>query len=236
MTEPPELDLTTPAEVVELGEDKPKKLVLRMVIYPDKRLREKATGMCEDDIKGEMQETTRMVAGAMIRAMYKYGGVGLAAQQVGFPGAMFVTDSQWPETGRHKPKIFINPNVRGFGQDAISLKMGEGCLSLPYGIHSPIERSAEITVEWRDLNWELHKETFTGTEAIVMQHEIDHLHGNLFIDHLSRLKQDIIKRKIRKIRKKYLQGWKATRREILRAVTLKKRTDKRRKLAKRRKK
>lgn len=210
----------------EAVEDKPKKLELNMVIYPDKHLREKAVGMSEDDVTGEMRGTTRKVAGAMIRAMYKYGGVGLAAQQVGFPGAIFVTDAQWPETGRHKPRIFINPNVRAFGQDAIALKMGEGCLSLPYGIHAPIERSSEITVEWRDLNWKLHEETFTGTEAIVMQHEIDHLHGNLFIDHLSRLKQDIIKRKIRKIRKKYLQGWKATQREIRLALRAKKKKQK----------
>jgi peptide deformylase len=205
------------------------KLELNMVIYPDKRLRERCTGLDAETVE---DKTTRMVAGAMIRTMYKYGGVGLAAQQVGYPGAMFVTDHQWPISGRHKPKIFINPNVRSFGEDAITLNTGEGCLSVPYGVPSQIERACEITVEWRDLNWELHEETFVGTEAIVMQHEIDHLHGHLYFDHLSRLKQDIIKRKIKKIRRQYMKGYKATQREVRMAGETKKRTNKRRKLAK----
>jgi peptide deformylase len=189
--------------------------------------------MSEDDVTGEQKTTTRMVAGAMIRSMYQYGGVGLAAQQVGFPGAMFVTDAQWPISGRHKPKIFINPNVRAFGSNTIAIEMGEGCLSVPYpGTRQKVERADTITVEWRDLNWEMHEETFEGTEAIVMQHEIDHLHGNLYFDHLSRLKQDVIKRKIKKIRREYMRGFKAAQREVRMAGELKGRVEKRRKGAK----
>ena len=77
-------------------------LELTMVIYPDKRLREKCIGLSEEETK---RDSTREVAEAMIRAMYKYGGVGLAAQQVGYPGAMFVTDAHWPETGKHDARI-----------------------------------------------------------------------------------------------------------------------------------
>ena len=190
------------------------KLELKMVIHPDKRLREKSIGMTEDDVMGDGREVTRTTAGAMIRAMYQYAGVGLAAQQVGFPGAMFVLDAQWPITGRHSPSIFINPNVREFDGEAIALNGGEGCLSTPYGFKAQVERSARIRIEWRDLDWNLHEEWFEGTPAIVVQHEIDHLHGNLFIGHLSRLKQDIFNRKMRKIRKKYMDGFKATKKEF----------------------
>jgi peptide deformylase len=226
MTEPPEIDLSEPGEAVTLGGEKPGKLELRMVIHPDPRLREKSIGLKEDDVMGEMKETTRMVAGAMIRSMYKYAGVGLAAQQVGYPGAMFVMDAQWPITGRHKPRIFINPNVREFGQGAIALSGGEGCLSTPYGFRSQVQRSETVTIEYRDLNWNLHEETFEGTDAIVIQHEIDHLHGNLFIDHLSRLKKDIFNRKVKKLRKRYSDGQKAAMKEIKQAAKIKNRMKK----------
>lgn len=214
MTEP-EFTAEIDTNAVDLGEKKSGKLQLRMVVFPDARLRETSTGMSEDDVLGEMRDTTRQVAGAMIRAMYQYGGVGLAAQQVGFPGAMFVWDAQWPITGKHKPHIMINPNVRKFGQSTISIAMGEGCLSVPYdGVRQKVERSNSITIEWRDLNWEMHEQEFIGTDAIVLQHEIDHLHGNLYFDHLSKLKQDIILRKVKKTRKKYMAGWKATQKEV----------------------
>jgi peptide deformylase len=211
-------------------EEKSSKLELRMVIHPDGRLRERSVGLSENDVQGEKKQDLRMVAGAMIRAMYQYGGVGLAAQQVGFPGAMFVTDAQWPATGHYKPRIFLNPNIREFGNATIAIGMGEGCLSVPYpGTRQKVERASTVTVEWRDLNWELHEEKFEGTEAIVMQHEIDHLHGNLYIDHLSQLKRDIIDRKIKKVRRQYKRGFKSTQREIRMAGELKKRTQKRRK-------
>ena len=190
------------------------KLELKMVIHPDNRLRVKSIGMTEDDVTGEGKELTRMTAGAMIRAMYQYAGVGLAAQQVGFPGAMFVLDAQWPITRRHLPRIFINPNVREFSGGAIALSGGEGCLSTPYGFKAQVQRSEKIRIEWHDLDWNLHEEWFEGTEAIVTQHELDHLQGNLFIDHLSRLRQDIFNRKVRKIRKKYMAGFKATQKEL----------------------
>ena len=230
MTDPEFVVEVDADSTVDLGEKKEGKLELEMVLHPNKSLRVKSAGMDEDLVKDPM---TREVAGAMIRAMYKYGGVGLAAQQVGYPGAMFVTDHQWPVSGKHKPKIFINPNVREFGTGTIAIEMGEGCLSVPYpGTRQKIERAETITVEWRDLNWNQHEETFEGTEAIVMQHEIDHLHGNLYFDHLSRLKQDIINRKVRKVRREYMRGFKAAQRELRMAGEAKKRTLKRRKLAK----
>lgn len=191
------------------------KIELQMVLHPDKGLREKAVGMSENDVLGDNRDLVRQTAGAMIRLMYTYTGIGLAAQQVGFPGAMFVLDTQWPKSGRYKPQIFVNPIVLEHSDEAIEVGgRGEGCLSTPYGFYANVKRAAQIKIKWRDLNWYEHEEWFDDMDAIAIQHEIDHLHGHLFIDHLSRLKQDIFNRKVKKMHRLYRKGQQAAMREI----------------------
>lgn len=201
-----------------------KKMDLRLVVYPDESLRDPVHGFSEEQINTPLIRNT---AGAMIRAMYQMQGIGLAAQQVGVPGAMFVLDVNWHRTGRKMPKIFLNPVMLEFDGAVVEMGgRGEGCLSTPYGYFSPVPRSEKVLLEWLDLRGEKHTEWFDGIEAIAIQHEIDHLHGVLFVDRLSNLKKDIFKRKARKQRRRYEQGYKRTKRELELAGRTEKRIEK----------
>lgn len=213
----------SPPRVTE--EQAPKgKMELRLVVYPDESLRDPVTGFNDEQIKSKLVRNT---AGAMIRAMYTMHGIGLAAQQVGVPGAMFVLDTQWHTTGRKIPQIFLNPVMLRFDGGVVQMAgKGEGCLSTPYGYFAPVARSEKVLLMWDGLDGETHKEWFDGVEAIAIQHEIDHLHGVLFVDRLSLLKQDIFKRKARKQRRLYAQGYKRTKRELMLADRTNRRIEK----------
>jgi len=175
------------------------KMDLNLVIYPEPFLRYRAAPFKEEQFGTEILRNT---AGAMIRAMYKLNGVGLAAEQVGVPQSIFVMDHQWHDTGKRKPKIFINAEIITAEEPAIEIDYpGEGCLSLPYGFRNPVPRASRIEVEWYDIKGGFHVDWFEGMEAIVIQHETDHLYGMIFPDRLSRLKQDMFKRKVRKMRR-----------------------------------
>jgi peptide deformylase len=179
---------------------------LEMVIFPDDFLRIELEPFTEEQVKTPLCRNT---AGAMLRTMYKYCGIGLAAQQVGVPQAIFVMDHEWPVTGKRKPRIFINPEIVEAEGDPIELaRPGEGCLSLPFGFRQPVARASRVLLKWRDLNWVEHEEWFEDTAAIVVQHEIDHLFGILFVDRMSRLKQDMFKRKMFKVRRQHKKGFK----------------------------
>ena len=85
---------------------------------------------------------------------------------------------------------------------------GEGCLSLPYGYRQPVPRPWKIQLNWIDTDGVEHTDWFNGIEAIVIQHELDHLEGHVFVDRLSKLKQDMFKRRVRKVRRQYEKGYK----------------------------
>jgi len=179
---------------------------LEMVIFPDDFLRAELQPFTEEQVKTPLCRNT---AGAMIRLMYRYYGIGLAAQQAGVPQAIFVMDYEWVLTGQRKPRIFLNPEIVEAEGAAIELdRPGEGCLSLPYGFRQPIPRASRIRLKWRDLNWVEHEEWFEDRAAIVVQHEVDHLFGILFVDRMSRLKQDMFKRKMFKVRRQHKKGFK----------------------------
>lgn len=185
---------------------------LRLVIWPDTSLKHPVAPFPEENLDTRVVRDT---AGAMIRSMYKHYGVGLAAQQVGIPFRIFVMDSQWMTNGAKKPHIFLNPKVTEIGEGAQALNPpGEGCLSFPYNYKSPVTRLDKIELEWSDFKGEVHHEWFEGYEAIIVQHEMDHLNGYCFIDHLSNLKKDMAIRKARKIRRRYRNGYKRTLREL----------------------
>ncbi len=141
----------------------------------------------------------------MLETMYDAIGIGLAAIQVGVPQRILVIDLQEddPEDEEGKrviraPKVFINPVFSEQSEE--HTLYNEGCLSVPEQ-YAEVSRPAEVTVDWQDLDGTPHKERMTGFLATVIQHEMDHLEGILFIDHLSRLKRDMVLKKLTKLRK-----------------------------------
>lgn len=179
---------------------------LELVIWPDKSLSIPVAPFPKKDLNTRLVKNT---AGQMIKTMYKYYGVGLSAQQVGIPFQIFVMDASWVQKSKKKARIFLNPKIIGVGTGVQQLAHpGEGCLSFPYDYRQPIKRYDKIKLSWLDFSGERHTEWFEGHEAIVAQHEIQHLLGYLFIDLLSPLKRDMAIRKARKIRRKYKKGYK----------------------------
>ena len=153
----------------------------------------------------------------MFETMYKAPGIGLAAIQVGVPLRVLVIDlqeededaepeechSHGGETHYHQPvkldpRVFINPEILDPSEDTSIYN--EGCLSVPE-IYAEVERPATCRVRWHDLDGKVHEEDMVGMMATCIQHEMDHLEGILFIDHLSRLKRQMALKKLDKLRK-----------------------------------
>jgi len=184
-----------------------KKPELKLVIWPDECLKYAVADFPEQELSSQ---EVRNIAGGMVRAMYKHYGVGMAAPQVAIPFRIFVMDAYWTKEGSKKhPKVFLNPEITGVGDYAVELPHpGEGCLSFPYDYHSPVKRHDKIELQWMDFKGDTHHEWFEGYEAIVIQHEYDHLNGHCFIDRLSLLKQGMAIRRARKMRRRYRNGMK----------------------------
>ena len=142
----------------------------------------------------EINDQIRRLAADMGETMYKAPGVGLAAPQVGEPIRMVVLDVS---EEKNSLMTLINPVITQRSQE---LETGEeGCLSLP-GIWEKVSRSSEITVKYTDLKGQEQELHADGLLAICIQHELDHLDGTVFIDHLSRLKYDRACAKLKKRR------------------------------------
>lgn len=142
----------------------------------------------------EINDQIRRLAADMGETMYKAPGVGLAAPQVGEPIRMVVLDVS---EEKNSLMTLINPVITQRSQE---LETGEeGCLSLP-GIWEKVSRSSEITVKYTDLEGQEQELHADGLLAICIQHELDHLDGTVFIDHLSRLKYDRACAKLKKRR------------------------------------
>lgn len=159
----------------------------------------------------------RTLVADMFETMYDAPGIGLAAIQVGVPLRVVTIDLQpedvdaEPEVctahGDHEhthqprklePRVFINPEILSTSED-LSIYQ-EGCLSVPE-IYAEVERPAAIRARWQDLDGTVHEEAIDGLLATCLQHELDHLEGVLFIDHLSRLKRNMALKKLEKLRK-----------------------------------
>lgn len=122
------------------------------------------------------------LAADMIETMYKENGIGLAANQIGSLERIFVIDpgvKKSPNT--HTPQVFINPEILKFSVE--DEPYNEGCLSIPE-IESEVYRPSRITVRWTDLEGNTHTQEFSDLAARVIQHELDHLDGILFIDQI----------------------------------------------------
>ena len=142
----------------------------------------------------EITDEIRQIAEDMLKTMYASDGVGLAAPQVGISKRIIVIDAE-PYDLSSEPIILINPEVLEREGEADS---EEGCLSVPE-IRGEVKRSGKVTVEGLNLDGEKVRLEATDLLARALQHEIDHLNGVLFIDHLNRLKKQLIKRQLLKI-------------------------------------
>jgi peptide deformylase len=162
--------------------------MLNILTYPDKFLGQPAKPI--KDIDG----TTQKMIEDMSFTMYNSKGVGLAAIQVGFDNSLIVYDVS-PGEEKRSLQVLINPRIIESNGRIISEK--EGCLSVP-DLRADVKRAESILVEGFDREGKPMRIDAEGYLAIVLQHEIDHLNGILFIDHISALKRELYKRRIKK--------------------------------------
>ena len=176
--------------------------ILPIVEVPDPRLRQISSPVEKVD------DGVRSLIADMFETMYDAPGIGLAAIQVGVPKRILVIDLQEPEEEDgppvRDPRVFINPEILKHSDEEVPYL--EGCLSVP-DQYAEVERPDHIRARWLDENGKQHEEQLDGLLAVCLQHEMDHLEGILFIDHLSRLKREMVLKKLAKQRKE--QGKKA---------------------------
>jgi peptide deformylase len=162
-----------------------------LIILPDPVLRQVSNPVERVD------DAVRKLASDMLDTMYDAPGIGLAAIQVGEPLRLLVIDLA-KEGEEPAPHVFINPEIVATS-DARSV-YEEGCLSIP-DYYAEVERPAQVTVDYLDRQGRQQQLAADGLMATCLQHEIDHLNGVLFIDHISKLKRDIVVRRFRKLAK-----------------------------------
>jgi peptide deformylase len=156
-------------------------VMLKIRIIGDQVLRDHANEVTAFD------EKLKNLSEEMIAVMHASDGIGLAAPQVGISKRLLVTDIS-PVEKEYGPMVFVNPVVL---ESTGEVTLEEGCLSIP-GIREDVSRPEEILLKYHSIDGEEMIEKFTGWMARVLQHEIDHLEGVLFIDHLTPLKQKVI--------------------------------------------
>ena len=153
----------------------------------------------------KVDDELRVLIADMFETMYEAPGIGLAAVQVGVPKRLLVMDLQEPENPDDpespvvkEPRVFINPEILSHSDHEVPYL--EGCLSVP-DQYAEVLRPDRIRARWLDEQGEAHEEDLEGLLAVCLQHEMDHLEGVLFIDHLSKLKRDMVLKKLAKTRK-----------------------------------
>ena len=161
---------------------------LQILEYPDPRLRTKAEPVQTVD------DELRRLIDDMFETMYEAPGIGLAATQVNVHRRLLVADVS---EEHDDPRVFINPEI--LEKDGVAVTE-EGCLSVP-GFYEKVERADHIRVRALDRNGEPFEAELEGLLAVCVQHEIDHLDGKLFVDYLSQLKRQRIRKRIEKNRK-----------------------------------
>ncbi|MGP0090370.1 MAG: peptide deformylase [Xanthobacteraceae bacterium] len=168
-------------------------MALRDIIkLPDKRLR-----LVSEPVK-KVDDDIRRLADDMFATMYKAPGIGLAAIQVGVPVRLITLDLSKDDKPA-SPLVVINPQLLWTSEEKATYE--EGCLSIPE-YYEDVERPAQVKVTYLDLEWNAQEVEAKGLLATCLQHEIDHLNGVLFIDHLSKLKRDRVIKKFTKAAKR----------------------------------
>ncbi|MGE0284594.1 MAG: peptide deformylase [Rhizobiaceae bacterium] len=185
--------------------------ILPIVEIPDPLLKQVSTPVESFDA------ALKALVADMFETMYDAPGIGLAAVQVGVPKRLLVIDLQpededaEPEVCHHhggeehthqplkiEPRVFVNPELSEPSEEVTIYN--EGCLSVPE-IYAEVERPSSVRARWQDLDGNWHDERIDGFLATVLQHEMDHLEGIVFIDRISRLKRQMAIKKLEKQRK-----------------------------------
>lgn len=163
----------------------------KVLTFPDPFLKTVAKPV--DQFDAELHE----IAEKMTHTMYENSGIGLAAVQVGVDKRLFIMDVKYskddPDSDRN-PTVVINPELIEKADEQI---MEEGCLSVPE-FRAEVKRWAKITLRYQDLSGESREIEAEGLHAVCIQHEMDHLDGILFIDHLPLLQRNMVKKKLKK--------------------------------------
>ncbi len=165
--------------------------VREIIKLPDKRLR-----LVSDPVK-RIDVGVRKLIEDMFETMYAAPGIGLAGIQVGVAKRVIIMDLSKKEDAR-RPEVFINPDITWTSEEKSTYE--EGCLSIPE-YYEEVERPAVVKVKYLDLEGQAHEIEATSLLATCLQHEIDHLNGILFIDHISKLKRDRVIKKFAKAAK-----------------------------------
>ena len=164
-------------------------MILDIIQYPDPRLTQRAVELteCTDEI--------RVLVANMAETMYGARGVGLAAPQVGQAIRLILVDASGPDE-RNDLRVLINPRL--IVLDATPVEDEEGCLSVPFNYRTPVIRAAGVAVDALDMDWNpIHVEA-EGLLSVCLQHELDHLEGKVFLDHISRLKRALFDTRVKK--------------------------------------
>lgn len=164
---------------------------LKVYEYPHPILRKKA-----EKVSGVDHEMRRFLDD-MLETMYEAGGVGLAAPQVGVSQRVLVIDYERDEEHAGNPIYMVNPEIIWKSEEKVCGE--EGCLSVP-GQRAEVERYAQVRVRYLDYNGKEQEVLADDFFAIVIQHEMDHLDGILYIDRISRLKRSMLLKKLKKDR------------------------------------
>jgi peptide deformylase len=159
---------------------------------PDPRLKQKSA-----PVEGGVTDAHRALMDDMLETMYDAPGIGLAAIQVGEPLRIIVMDLA-REGEPKQPRYFVNPEVLWASDETQPYE--EGCLSVPE-IYDEVERPARVKLRYLNYRGEQIEEEAEGLYAVCIQHEMDHLEGILFIDHLSRLKREKVLQKLKKAKR-----------------------------------
>jgi len=163
-----------------------------ILIIPDKRLRLKS-----EPVKA-VDKTLRTLVDDMFETMYAAPGIGLAAIQIGAPRRVVTMDLAKKDEPK-QPLVFINPEVTWASDEKATYE--EGCLSIPE-YYEEVERPKAVKVKYLDLDLKPQEMEADGLLATCLQHEIDHINGVLFIDHISKLKRDMVMKRFKKAAKK----------------------------------
>ncbi|WP_257461335.1 peptide deformylase [Archangium lipolyticum] len=164
-------------------------MVREILIWPDPILKQKARPVTRVD------DSIRTLVKDMFETMYAADGVGLAAPQVGVLQRVIVLDTR-PRQPESQPLAMINPEIIGLeGKTTYN----EGCLSIP-GESEDVDRAAVVTVKYLDTEGQEQTLTCDGLLAVAVQHETDHLNGTVFVDHVSTLKRELIRKRMKRVK------------------------------------
>jgi peptide deformylase len=164
-------------------------MVREILIWPDPLLKKKASPVARVD------DSIRNLVNDMFETMYAADGVGLAAPQLGVLKNIIVLDTT-PRQPESKPVAMINPEIL---EKEGSTRYTEGCLSIP-GEAEEVERAAKVKVRFLDVSGEPQTLVAEGLLAVAIQHETDHLSGTMFVDYLSTLKREMIKKRMKRLK------------------------------------